>query len=173
MKLTSSERKPAAGVPVVLTFHAFLVRYCRMFSSNRQPERPESYAGNGQTSNATVIARGVKVEGEFMSQGDVIIEGEVNGRVSTSGLLTIGTEAKLKAEVNADDAVVAGTIEGTVTVKKRLELKSTAKIMGDVACETAMVEAGAVLHGKCSIGQGKPAKETSKAQTAAADKQGQ
>lgn len=145
-----------------------------MFSSNRRPDRPEgseNFANNGQASNATVIARGVKVEGEFMSQGDVIIEGEVNGRVSTSGLLSIGSEAKLKAEVIADDAVVAGTIEGTVTVKKRLELKSTARIMGDVTCETAMVEAGAVLHGKCSIGQGnKPAKESTKA--GGADKQG-
>lgn len=119
----------------------------------------DNFSNSAQSSSATVIARGVKVEGEFVSQGDVVIEGEVNGRVSTSGLLTIGTEAKLKAEITADDAVVAGTIEGMVTVKKRLELKATAKIIGDLTCETATVEAGAVVHGKCSIGQGKPTKE--------------
>jgi cytoskeletal protein CcmA (bactofilin family) len=70
--------------------------------------------------------------------------------------LSIGTEAKLKAEVAADDAVIAGVVEGTVTVKKRLELRSTARVMGDVSCETAMVEAGAVLQGKVSIGAAAP-----------------
>lgn len=139
-----------------------------MFSSNRRPDRPEYEPVSAPSTNgATVIARGVKVEGDFVSQGDVIIEGEVNGHVSTSGLLTVGTEAKLKAEVAADDAVIAGLVEGTVTVKKRLELKSTAKVVGDVICETASVEAGAVLHGKCTIGQGKPGKESSKQQAAA------
>lgn len=102
--------------------------------------------------NATVIARGVKVEGDFTSQGDVQIEGEVQGHVSTSGLLTVGSEAKLKADVSANDAVIAGTIEGNVIVKKRLELKSTAKIMGDITCELIVVEEGASLQGKVGIG---------------------
>lgn len=140
-----------------------------MFSSNRRPDRPEyePAGGSPSTVGATVIARGVKVEGDFVSQGDVVIEGEVNGHVATSGLLNVGPEAKLKAEVTADDAVIAGTIEGTVTVKKRMELKATAKVLGDVTCETAAIEAGAVMHGKCSIGQGRPAKEAVKANHAA------
>lgn len=100
----------------------------------------------------TVIARGVRVEGDFTAQGDVTIEGDVNGTVAAQGMLHIGSEAKLKAEISADDAVIAGVIEGCVTIKKRLELKSTARILGDVTCETAMVEAGAVLQGKVSIG---------------------
>ena len=131
-----------------------------MFSTPKRPDRPENYdnyttGGQPTAAGATVIARGVKVEGEFVSQGDVVIEGEVNGRVSTSGLLTIGSEARLKAEVSADDAIVSGSIEGTVTVKKRLELRSTARIHGDVECETAVIEAGAVLNGKCAIGSAK------------------
>jgi len=142
-----------------------------MFSSNRRPDRPEYEPVSAPSTNgATVIARGVKVEGDFMSQGDVVIDGEVNGHVMTSGLLTVGTDAKLKAEVAADDAVIAGLVEGTLTVKKRLELKATAKILGDVTCETASIEAGAILHGKCSIGQGKPGKEASKQHQAAAEK---
>lgn len=122
-----------------------------MFSSKRSDSYgTASYEGSSST--ATVIARGVRVEGEFASQGDVLIEGEVHGHVSTSGMLTVGPEARLKADVTAQEAVVAGTVEGNLSVKNRLELKSTAKVMGDVACETAVVEAGAVLNGKTSIG---------------------
>lgn len=143
-----------------------------MFSTNRRPDRPdyEPASAPSSTNGATVIARGVKVEGDFVSQGDVIIDGEVNGHVMTSGLLTVGTDAKLKAEVAADDAVIAGLVEGTLVVKKRLELKATARVMGDVTCETASIEAGAILHGKCSIGQGKPNKESPKQHQTVVDK---
>lgn len=124
-----------------------------MFSSTKREAYPASEGGQAA---ATIIARGVKVEGEFTSQGDVIIEGEVHGHVTTSGMLNVGVEARLKADVAAQEAVVAGSIEGNLTVNGRLELKSTAKILGDIACETASVEAGAVLNGKISVGIVKP-----------------
>lgn len=127
-----------------------------MFSTPKKNDG--SYGGDaGSGNNVTIIARGVRVEGEFTSQGDVLIEGEVLGHVTTQGTLTVGSEAKLKADVSANEASVAGLIEGNVSVKKRLELKSSAKIIGDVTCETAAVESGAVLNGRATIGPvGKP-----------------
>ncbi len=128
-----------------------------MFTSSKRPEgydaAPMSTPGASTGAGATVIARGVKVEGNFVSQGDVVIEGDVNGQVSTNALLTVGSDAKLKAEISAEEAVIAGVIEGTVSVKKRLELRSTAKIKGDISCETITVESGASLNGKMSVGQ--------------------
>ena len=76
-----------------------------MFTSTKRPDRPENYdsfgGGSSSSAGSTVIARGVRVEGDFTSQGDVVIEGEVNGHVTTNSLLTVGNEAKLKAEVAA------------------------------------------------------------------------
>lgn len=119
--------------------------------SNKRPDGGPSEFSHAQ-GDATVIARGVKLQGDFTSQGDVVIDGEVQGHVETAGQLTVGGEAKLKADVAAGDAMIAGTVEGTLTVKRRLELKSTARILGDVTCETASIEAGAALDGKVSIG---------------------
>ncbi len=116
-------------------------------------KRTDGYSSDaGATSQETIIARGVRVEGEFTSPGNVLIEGEVQGHVTTKGVLTIGTEAKLKADVSANEAIISGLIEGNLTVTKRLELKASAKVMGDITCETASIEAGAVLNGKVSIG---------------------
>ncbi len=128
---------------------SFTLRYADMFQ--RKTGGPSSDLLSGQ-GNATLIARGVKLQGDFSSQGDVIIDGDVHGRVDLTGGLTVGADAKLKADVTAGDAVVAGSIEGTLTVKRRLELKSTANILGDVSCETAAIEAGATLEGKVRIG---------------------
>ncbi len=103
-------------------------------------------------SQATIIARGVRLEGEFASQSDVHIEGEVNGHVTTTGKLTIGQAAQVKADVAANSAVIAGVVDGSLMVKERLDLKSTARVVGDVTCATASIEAGAQLNGKVSIG---------------------
>jgi len=107
-------------------------------------------------SQVTSIARGVRLEGNFTSQSDVHIEGEVDGHVTTTGLLTVGSEARLKADVTANAAVIAGVVEGTLAIKESLDLKSTARIVGDVTCATASIASGARLNGKVSIGQEQP-----------------
>jgi cytoskeletal protein CcmA (bactofilin family) len=116
------------------------------------------------SSGATTIARGVKVEGDFASQGDVVIEGEVHGKISAAGTLTIGPEAVIKADVTADEANISGLLEGNLTVKKQVVLHATARIKGDLIAERATVESGAVLDGRVQIGHGVKAevKATSK-----------
>ena len=121
-----------------------------MFSNQKPGER--SASSEGGRSATTVIARGVKVEGEFSSVGDVVIEGDVQGHISASGLLTIGTEAHIRADVRAGEAHIAGSIEGNVVVDKRLVLKSTANITGDVTAATISIEEGACVVGKFTIG---------------------
>lgn len=126
-------------------------RYFRMFHAPKSS--PASFdQGRPGGPSATIIARGVRVEGEFASEGDVLIEGEVHGTLKTSGMLTIGPEAKLKAEVTAGEAVVAGSIEGNITVERRLELKGSSRVHGDMSAETISVEAGASLTGRVAIG---------------------
>lgn len=110
------------------------------------------YPVPSKKSPATVIAKGVRLEGEFKSQGDVLIEGEVHGTIETEGLLTLGSEAFLKASVTATDAVIAGKLEGNITIKRKVDVKSTARITGDLVCETIAVESGAALQGNVRAG---------------------
>ncbi len=108
--------------------------------------------GSGKARSATVIAQGVKVEGDFASDGDVTIEGEVLGTIKVSGVLSIGSQARLKANVSAAQAIIAGAVEGNITVQTHVDLKATAKLTGDVSCETLSVESGAKLNGKTTVG---------------------
>lgn len=128
-----------------------------MFSSSRAsdtpfPAEPVSRLPSASQHAATVIARGVKVEGDFKSQGDVVIEGEVQGTVAAAGTLTVGTEAFIKADIHADEAIISGAVEGNVTVTKQAMLHSGAKLKGDLTAERIMVESGAVLDGRMQVG---------------------
>lgn len=136
------------------------------------PSAPSIFHASTKAVPATVIAKGVRLEGQFKSQGDVLIEGEVQGTVQTDGLLTVGPEAWVKATVTATDAVIAGKVEGEMTAKRRLEVKSTARMVGDIICETIIVEAGAALKGNLTSGakpEIKPEESTAKPQSLASD----
>ena len=100
----------------------------------------------------TIIARGVRVEGDFVSPGDVIVEGDVQGKVEAKGTLKVGSSSHIRADVHAGEAMIAGTIEGNIRVEKRLDLKATANIKGDVQAQVMSIEAGARLEGHASIG---------------------
>ncbi|MBU0531170.1 MAG: polymer-forming cytoskeletal protein [Candidatus Uhrbacteria bacterium] len=105
----------------------------------------------GQSSQQTIIAQGVKVEGDFTSQGAVIIEGEVTGSVQTSENLQVGETAKIHADVTAAAAVVAGEIRGNIIIEGRLDLLETSRVSGDVHAQVLSVAAGAKVNGKVSM----------------------
>ena len=117
-----------------------------------QINMPQTTSPNPNNAPATVIAKGVRLEGDFKSQGDVLIEGEVHGTIQTDSLLTVGSEASVKAGITASDAVIAGKINGNTNIKNRLEVKATAQIFGDIICQTAVIEAGAKLEGNIKCG---------------------
>lgn len=104
-----------------------------------------------QKGGETIIARGVKVEGDFVSDGDVVVEGEVSGSLKAVGHLEVGDSAKIKAEVAAGEAVIAGEITGNMSVAGRLELLESAKVEGDIAAEILYMAAGAKLNGRVTM----------------------
>ncbi len=99
----------------------------------------------------TVVGPSVHVEGDFASEGNILVKGTVSGSVKTSKLLTVEQGARIIANVRAENAVISGEIKGNVKVMDRLEVTSTARILGDIECAVLMVEAGALLHGKVAM----------------------
>ncbi|NQU83488.1 MAG: polymer-forming cytoskeletal protein [Parcubacteria group bacterium] len=100
----------------------------------------------------TIIAYGVRVEGDFTSKGRVIIDGEVLGNIKTDDDIHIGEQAKIVANVHARNAIIAGEVKGNVRIKDRLDMISTARVKGDVTASILAIEGGASLNGKCSVG---------------------
>lgn len=103
----------------------------------------------------TIIAHGVRVEGEFVSQGNVVIEGDVQGSIQTAGDLRIGEEAKITADVTAANAVIAGEVRGNMQIGGKLELLPSSKIIGDVTATVLSIGAGAQVNGRVTM-DGRP-----------------
>ncbi len=104
---------------------------------------------NGET---TVIAQGVKVEGNFVCEGDIHIAGEVEGMIQSQGDLQVGEGSKIRADIVVQNAYVAGDIRGNMLISGRLELTESANIIGDVSAEVLSIAPGAKVNGNISMG---------------------
>ena len=99
----------------------------------------------------TVVGPSVNVEGDFASEGNIIVKGSVAGSVHTSRHLSVEPGARIMANVRAGSATIAGEVRGNIKIKEALELAATARVVGDIEAAVLQIESGALLFGKVSM----------------------
>jgi len=104
------------------------------------------------TGPETIIAFGVRLEGDLVAEGDLVIEGEVHGTIKTKGDLRIGDQALVEANIEASNAVVSGEIRGNILVHGKLELFPSSKMTGDLVTDVLAIGPGAQVNGNISMG---------------------
>ncbi len=100
----------------------------------------------------TVVGPSVKIQGDLNSEGNIKIEGQVAGTVTTTENVFVGDKAVITADIIAGSAIIAGQVNGNLKVSNHLILQGTAMIAGDISCEILRVEDGAHFSGKCNMG---------------------
>lgn len=113
--------------------------------------KQDSMANHAQAGSETIIAQGVKVEGDFRSNGDITIDGELNGSLATAASLHIGESAVIHAEVSAKNAVIAGSVVGNVQVEDGLQLLASSNVTGDIVTNRLSIAEGSVVNGRISM----------------------
>ena len=106
---------------------------------------------NNLNNAETVIGESVQVKGNFESNGNIIINGLLEGEIKTKGVILVGEKAKITANVEAEEIAVKGEIIGNLKVSGYLSIKSSAKIFGDIKCLQISIEKGAEINGKVTI----------------------
>lgn len=96
----------------------------------------------------TIIGASIKVKGNFQGQGDIVIEGFLEGSLKTEANLFIGSKAKVSANVESKDATINGEVRGNIKTKGYLALGSAAKIFGDIHYNELSIEKGAIINGQ-------------------------
>ncbi len=96
----------------------------------------------------TIIGASIKVKGNFQGQGNIIIEGMLEGSLKTDANLFIGDRAKVVASIESKDSVINGEVRGNIKAHGYLALGGTAKIFGDIQYGELSVEKGASINGQ-------------------------
>lgn len=118
---------------------------------NNELEVGERSRQHVQDEVETVVGPSVNVEGDFASEGNIVVKGTVSGTVFTSKHLTVEMGAKIIANVRAGSATIAGEVKGNMKIKETLELVSTSRVVGDIDVKNLKVESGALVYGKITM----------------------
>ena len=106
-----------------------------------------SHSSAHQAAVLTVISPNVRIVGDIVSQGEVHVDGEVDGNISCQSL-TVGEGARISGEVTAESVKIHGELSGKINAPT-VSITRTAKVTGDVIHESLEIEMGAYFEGHC------------------------
>lgn len=95
------------------------------------------------------ISQGTKIIGDFISEGDLRIDGTIEGNIKTAGKVVVGKSGVIKGNLEGTDAYFEGKFLGKLTLEGTLTLKETAQVEGDVVIGKLAVEPGAAFNATC------------------------
>ena len=98
-----------------------------------------------------IIAKGTKIVGDFFSEGDLRVDGIIEGNIQTPGKVVVGKDGQISGKLSCSNAYFEGKLTGTLELSGTLTLKSTAHIEGDVITEKLAVEPGATFNVTCEM----------------------
>lgn len=111
-------------------------------------------ARNRKVELSTIIGKDSKIKGDLFVDGGVRIDGEIEGKVESTGFVTIGVSGVANADIKAEECLVSGKINGNITVSDGLELDSTANLSGNIIAKVFKIHTGAIFNGVSQMSYG-------------------
>jgi len=90
----------------------------------------------------------------FKDPVNLKINGEFTGDLSTRGTLTIGSSAKVDANISGDNVILAGKVRGDIHANVMLVLMPTAILNGNVTTPKLNIVEGAIFQGFSKMTEG-------------------
>lgn len=105
------------------------------------------------SNNLNIIGFGSEIKGEVNTNGDIRIDGTVNGNITVKGKIVVGETGRILGNIYCKQCDVFGYVEGNVNTQDLLSLKASSSVNGDMVCSKLAIEPGAKFTGKCDMNQ--------------------
>ncbi|MBX3184127.1 MAG: polymer-forming cytoskeletal protein [Polyangiaceae bacterium] len=99
----------------------------------------------------TVIGEGLSIDGELASEDEVVVHGSLRGTLTTAGVVSVGTEGTVEADVEAASLSVAGRVTGNVNAADRVDIQAGGRLVGDVKAARLTIADGASFKGNVDM----------------------
>ena len=116
-----------------------------------KPKVPEKAPVMPENPNKNILSKDVEIKGNIKFTNELIIDGKIEGEISSDGILTVGENADIRGEIKTKSVTVLGKVNGNITVSERCELKARAHLVGDLKAARLVIEEGATFVGKSEV----------------------
>ena len=119
-----------------------------MFNQKSKSETsPEAPTPGG----ASIIAAGTTLKGDITSNGDIRIDGTLQGNIHCTAKVVIGSNGVVNGDIAGQQADIMGKITGTIKVKELLQLKGGSQVNGNLHAGKLQIEPSANFNGQCHM----------------------
>ena len=111
--------------------------------------QPSEVRSGGVPGNeVTVVGQCARLEGTVVSAGSLRIEGQVKGKVTAEGDVTLSSTSQVQADIHAQNVTVSGQFRGNIVAKGRAELARGGRVDGNITAKGLVIADGAVFNGQ-------------------------
>lgn len=97
----------------------------------------------------TILGEGSSLASDVKVNGNLRIEGDVDGNVTALGNVFVGEKARIRGNVTSESAEIYGIVRGDIDAPKFVKIFSTAAVIGDVFTNQVQIEENAIFQGHC------------------------
>ena len=115
-----------------------------------EPRAPEARVPEA-AARASILGPTLRFRGELSAQEDLIIQGSVEGSITHTQSLTVGTDGSMKGDIRARVIVVDGKVEGDLFATESVSIRATAKVKGNVFAPRVGITEGAFFQGQIEM----------------------
>jgi cytoskeletal protein CcmA (bactofilin family) len=102
--------------------------------------------------NQTVLGPTLEIEGEIEGDEDLVIQGQVQGKIVSRKSLTVDDSGNVEAMVTTESMTVAGKLSGNVEASEKVEIRKDGKMIGDIKAPRVIIADGAKFKGNIEMG---------------------
>lgn len=103
------------------------------------------------------LGRGVVIRGSIRGEGDLEIEGRVEGVLDVDGDLTLADSARVRVEegdLAGRRVSIRGAVLGNIRGSSAIVLEEGARVVGDLSAPSIGIRPGGLLRGHVATGEG-------------------
>ncbi len=120
-----------------------------LFGNNKKVVQPIAQSATGKPE--TTIGSNTTFVGTLKSDGNIRIDGSVEGEVEILGNLIVGATGRVIATLKAQNIHVSGAVKGTITATEQLEISPSGKVWGDIQAASLHIEPGGLFRGQSAM----------------------
>ncbi|MDP8985002.1 MAG: polymer-forming cytoskeletal protein [Pseudomonadota bacterium] len=100
---------------------------------------------------ASVLGPTLRFRGELSAQEDLVVQGSVDGSITHTQSLTIGTDGSMKGDIRARVIVIDGKVDGDLYATESVSIRATARVKGNVFAPRIAIQDGAFFQGQVEM----------------------
>ena len=121
-----------------------------MFRKREKEQESWVRKATGPAEIDTIIGANAHFRGDIQHDGDARIDGVFEGRIDITGNLIIAEEAKVIADIKANNISVSGAVKGDISGSK-VEILEDGCVWGDLKVDSLLLDEGAYLRGQTTM----------------------